>query len=331
MDATRAAPHKNDRSEMADDRRNGEAARRDWAATRTAMETGIPTAFHEPEGYERPWSLIDTFADSAKWQRRLRPLYRRGMRNALDIRLERIEFAFADLPEPFDGYTILHVTDPHFGSLDGIAERVVALVTGIDADACVLTGDYSGMRRAGFDHVIAPLGELVARVTVRDGFFATLGNHDSIKLVEPLERLGMRVLANQSVGIGRGGAVIHLTGLDDVHYFHTAKASAALRSAPAGFKIALVHSPEIAAEAAEAGFSFYIAGHTHGGQICLPGGRPILTNLRRGRRAHAVGRWRCGGMTGYTSRGAGVALLPLRFNSRGEITLMTLRRARPGG
>ena len=292
------------------------------------MEAGIPTAFHDTAGYEPPWSLIDAVFDTIDWERWLSRIYRRGVRNALDIRLECREFFFADLPTAFDGYRMLHITDPHFGSLDGIAESLVALVAGIEADICIFTGDYSGARRKEFDHVTTPLRDVLAGVTVSDGAFATLGNHDSVKLVEPLEQLGIRILVNESVAIERGSAVIHLTGLDDVHYFYTPKAQEALWSAPTGFKIALVHSPEIAAAAANAGFAFYLAGHTHGGQICLPGGQPILTNMRRGRRAHAVGQWRHGDMIGYTSRGAGVALLPLRFNSVGEVTLITLKRAR---
>ncbi len=134
------------------------------------------------------------------------------------------------------------------------------------------------------------------------------------------------MLVNESAILRRSDDAIVLTGLDDVHYFYTERARAALAAAPAGFRIALVHSPEAAGEAARAGFDFYLAGHTHGGQIALPGGRPLLTNLHR-HRAYAAGPWRCGAMAGYTSRGIGVSLVPVRFNTRGEVTLITLRRA----
>jgi hypothetical protein len=89
--------------------------------------------------------------------------------------------------------------------------------------------------------------------------------------------------------------------------------------------LALVHSPEFAAEAAEAGYSLYLCGHTHGGQVAPPGGRPILTPLSRNHRL-ARGLWQHGGMTGYTSRGAGVSGVPLRYYSPAEVTVVTLTR-----
>ncbi|MFQ5958604.1 MAG: metallophosphoesterase [Alphaproteobacteria bacterium] len=307
---------------------NGAAAwaRRGWATARAAMEQGSGSDFLDEARIEWLWKPLRTVVRSVDWGRLLRGIYWRGVRNALDVRLERLDFAFESLPAAFDGYTILHITDPHFDKLEETAGRIIALIEGLEADACALTGDYGDMRPGQAERVLAPLGDVVSAVTARDGVFAVLGNHDSMKLVEPFERLGVRVLVNETVGLERAGARIHVTGLDDVHYFYTDDAREALFSAPDGFRIALVHSPEIADVAAAAGVDFYLAGHTHGGQVCLPGGRPIVTNLRRNR-AFAAGLWRCGDMVGYTSAGAGVSILPVRFNTRGEVTLITLRRA----
>jgi len=83
--------------------------------------------------------------------------------------------------------------------------------------------------------------------------------------------------------------------------------------------------PEMADYADEAGYALYLCGHTHGGQICLPGGRSLITSLRRCRHA-ASGLWSQGSMTGYISRGLGVSNPPIRFNTRGEVVLITLRR-----
>jgi predicted MPP superfamily phosphohydrolase len=103
-------------------------------------------------------------------------------------------------------------------------------------------------------------------------------------------------------------------------------ADSALDTVPEGYSIALVHSPEMAVQAAERGYSLYLCGHTHGGQICLPGGRPMVKRLIRNR-SFAAGLWRCGRMSGYTNSGAGVSGPPLRYFSRGEAALVTLRRA----
>ena len=103
-------------------------------------------------------------------------------------------------------------------------------------------------------------------------------------------------------------------------------APAALADMPGGYRILLKHSPELLDEAAAANVSLYLRGHTHGGQICLPGGITIMTNIRAPRR-YASGLWRHGDMAGFTTIGAGVSVMPLRFFSEGEVAVITLRRA----
>ena len=92
------------------------------------------------------------------------------------------------------------------------------------------------------------------------------------------------------------------------------------------FSILLSHTPEIYRQAAHAGFDLLLSGHTHGGQICLPGGIPITldSNLPH---AFGAGAWKYGNMAGYTSVGAGLCIAPVRFNCPPEITLHRLRRA----
>jgi len=141
------------------------------------------------------------------------------------------------------------------------------------------------------------------------------------------ERMGIRVLGNETVCIQRDGSEIYLTGVDDVHYYYTDMALEALESSPEGFKIALVHSPEIYDLAADHGYALYLAGHTHAGQITFPNGRPIVKHLNHGQHL-AAGLWQHQGMIGYTSSGAGVSGLPVRYNTRGEISLITLRKQR---
>ena len=116
-----------------------------------------------------------------------------------------------------------------------------------------------------------------------------------------------------------------VTGTDDVHHFYTEDSERALRDSPPGFKIALVHSAELAPVAAALDFRLYLSGYTHGGQVCLPGGRPIITRMR-GYRKYASGLWKCEAMTGYTSTGVGVSSPTVRFNTRGEVVLITLRK-----
>ena len=90
----------------------------------------------------------------------------------------------------------------------------------------------------------------------------------------------------------------------------------------------LVHTPDLAEDAARLGCALYLCGHTHGGQICLPGGWPIVQHLHKETRL-GRGLWRRRQMIGYTSLGAGVAgSLPIRLFAPAEITLFRLRRAK---
>ena len=253
-------------------------------------------------------------------------LYERGIRNAHNIRLKRLDLAFQDLPPEFDGFRILQLNDLHVDFLPETLDAALELVSGERIDICVLTGDYRKRVSCPFGHILPDFERLLAQVRARGGIYAILGNHDCADMVPAFEGIGIEVLVNETRRIQRGRAQIHLTGTDDVHYYYTEAARAALEMTPEGFKIALVHSAELADVAAEAGFQLYLAGHTHGGQVCLPGGKPIITHMNSHRR-YASGLWRHGTMVGYTTTGVGVSGLPVRFNTRGEAALITLNRS----
>ncbi|MBI5163612.1 MAG: metallophosphoesterase family protein [Magnetospirillum sp.] len=293
-----------------------------WRQRRMAMEgqSGRST----PRGHRRDSLLGYVLPRSTALVMRM-PLFRNGVRNALDIALREITFPFADLPSALDGFTVLHFSDLHPSSLAGTIERAATLVAGIEVDAAVMTGDFQTFARPTPTATVAALAPLLAALRTRHGSLAVLGNHDGHDMADALEAHGIRVLLNEHAVIERGGARLVVTGTDDPVRFFTPAAVRALQHAPAGFRLALVHSPDLASVAEAAGVRLYLSGHTHGGQICLPGGRPVITFLDS-HHACAVGAWRVGTMAGYTSRGTGVGLPPLRYNSRGEVALITLRR-----
>ncbi|MDP6705939.1 MAG: metallophosphoesterase family protein [Alphaproteobacteria bacterium] len=282
---------------------------------------------HTPDGKKRHrrWSLFKILVAIFGIVLRLCRLHQRGVQNARDITLTRLDLTFDELPAEFDGFKILQLSDLHVDFLPGTTDAAARMVKGVEADLCILSGDYRRRVSGPFRQIMPPLQELVAGVSTRHGVLAVLGNHDCAEMAPALEELGVTVLVNETRSLARGDAQIHLTGTDDVHYYYTAAADAALGATPDGFKIALVHSAELADVAADAGFDLYLAGHTHGGQVCLPGGIPIITHMNR-HRGYAAGLWQRGQMLGYSSTGVGVSGLPVRFNSRGEVVLMTLRR-----
>lgn len=302
------------------------AARRAWRARRDRLvgRHGRST----PWGFRRfsMWRIIGPLLGPLGRALRLGGLYERGVRNALDIQLTELSLSFAELPPAFDGFRIVHLSDLHVDCLPGTTDRAIELLADIDADLCVLTGDYRRALFGPLDPVLPSMERLVAAVSARHGILAILGNHDSADMAEAFAGLGIRMLINETVTLSRGADALHVTGTDDIHRYYMPEAETALASAPDGFKIALVHTAEFAHVAAGHGFGLYLTGHTHGGQFCLPGGRPILTNLLR-HRSYAVGAWQHGDMLGYTTTGTGVSGLPLRFNCRGEVAVITLKRA----
>ncbi len=271
------------------------------------------------------WQLLKRLLALFGLGLRLLGLFERGRRNAIDIRLRRLELRFPGLPPAFDGFRLLQLTDLHVDALPEAMEAARRIAAEQEADLCVLTGDYRFRVSGPHAQILPGLRALRDSLRTAEGVVAVLGNHDSAAMVEDFEALGIRVLVNETMSLARAGETIHLTGTDDVHYYFTAAACEALAAAPPGFKIALIHSAELADVAAEQGFALYLAGHTHAGQVCLPGGRPILTHMSRFRR-YAAGLWRHGAMQGYTSSGVGVSALPVRFNCPGEVVLITLRR-----
>ncbi len=293
-----------------------------WRANRRAME-------HAPKG--RRWRgrvRHGLYGMAARASRVLGPtrMVRRVSARALDLDITELRLSFPDLPHAFDGYTILHLTDLHLDNIDGTAAATARRIAHVGADLCVVTGDFRDNIHTSAATVAAHFEELLQGVRVKEGVLGILGNHDSESMVEPLESLGVRMLLNETVSLRRGDDRIHITGLDDVHRFHHHQATHALRDAPDGFGIALVHSPEIVEHAA-AKHRLYLCGHTHGGQICLPGGRPVAVGLKRRHRRFSQGLWQHGEMLGYTSRGIGACVLPFRVNSRSEVVRITLRRS----
>lgn len=246
-------------------------------------------------------------------------------RNCFDYRLERNDVYLQNLPAAFDGYTILHLSDLHAEGLVDEGEGIMRIVEALPCDLAVLTGDFS-YEEAGvhYEPCLEALKPIVSSLSAQDGIFGILGNHDLLEMVPELERMGVQMLLNDAVQLQRGTANIVLAGVDDPHFYKCHDLEKALSAtAPDQFVILLSHSPEIVPEASRFGVDFFLCGHTHGGQICLPGGIAVFVNSSCNRR-YVSGSWTCGSMQGYTSRGTGFSLAAARFFCPPEITLHTL-------
>ena len=258
---------------------------------------------------------------------KLTGLYWRGKRNAERITVKTNIVQSERLPSRFDGFTILHISDTHVDMNPRAMHHLGELVAGLEYDLCVLTGDFRAKTFGDYDAALKGMARLIEHL--RQPLFGVLGNHDTIRMLPGLEAMGIRMLQNECEAIERGDQRIYLAGIDDAHYFRVDNIEKAAGDIPVGaFAILLSHTPEIYRQAAHAGFDLLLSGHTHGGQICLPGSIPITLDSALPRRLGS-GAWRHGEMAGYTSVGAGSSVVAVRFNCPPEITLHCLRRGEP--
>jgi predicted MPP superfamily phosphohydrolase len=253
---------------------------------------------------------------------RVAGLHGRGRRNARRIVVRRHEVALAHLPRAFDGFTLLQLSDLHIDAAPGFTAALIDAVQNLDYDMCVLTGDYRARTFGPHDAALAELTEL--RPHLKGPVYAVLGNHDTIRLVPPMEAMGYRFLLNENIAIERGDASIYLAGVEDAHYYRLDDFNRATEGIPEGAaSILLAHTPASYRHAAHADFDLMLSGHTHGGQICLPGGTPLLT--ARAPRRVVRGSWRHHDMIGYTASGSGTSIVDARLNCPPEVTLHMLR------
>jgi len=255
---------------------------------------------------------------------KLSGLYWRARGNAQRVTVRRNEVKFAALPESFDGYTILHISDMHVDMSEAAMQHVGELADDMSYDLCVLTGDYRAKTFGPFDAALEGVAKV--RTHLRQPLYGVLGNHDTIQMVPAMEAMGIRMLLNECEVIARGGERIYLAGIDDAHFFRVDNIEkAALQIPRDAFSILLSHTPEIYRQAAHANFNLMLCGHTHGGQLCLPGSIPIKLEAVLPRHMGA-GAWQYHDMSGYTSVGAGSSVVAVRLNCPPEITLHCLRR-----
>jgi len=250
---------------------------------------------------------------------KLTGFYWRGRKNAEKVVVRRNHVRTSQLPAVFSGFTILQLSDLHVDMSQEAMQTVANLLETITYDVCVLTGDYRGQTFGPFEKTLTGLASLAK--LIRSPVYSVLGNHDSILMVPGLEQLGIRVLLNESAVIERGDQRLHIAGIDDAHFYRVDNMEKTASRIPHDeFSVLLSHTPEIYRQAAHADFNLLLAGHTHGGQICLPGGTPITLDSVLPRRLGS-GSWQHHAMQGYTSAGAGTSIVPVRFNCAPEITL----------
>ena len=247
-------------------------------------------------------------------------------RRFLDVRVVSQDWILPALPEAFEGFRLLQLTDLHCDLDPALTAVVVDLIRASPHDAAVITGDFRNGMGGDHDACLRETRHIVE--TLAPERWGILGNHDFLEMVPELESMGLPILLNEVTEIRRNGQSIWIGGIDDPHFYQTHDLAEVRARIPSeACSILLSHSPETYNEAAGLGFHLQLSGHTHGGQICLPGGRPVVVPCRVPRR-FVVGRWSHEGMQGYTSPGTGGCGVAARWNCPPEITIHSLRRGK---
>lgn len=233
------------------------------------------------------------------------------------------------LASELDGFRIAQLSDLHAGRFvrEGDLAAVVDAVNEAQVDAHVLTGDYITHMTEDALRLSADL----ARLRSRHGGFAVFGNHDyrgrqEGRIAASFAQAGIRFLRNDGVRLEVGAASLVFTGVEDLEEGKVVdidRARALLRDGD--HEVLLCHNPRGAELLGRPGCVAVLSGHTHGGQIAIPGLRGLINVVGP---SHPGERVLHDQTTLIVSRGIGVVALPIRFRAPAEVVIVELRRKR---
>jgi predicted MPP superfamily phosphohydrolase len=232
---------------------------------------------------------------------------------------------------------VLLLTDLHIERLTRREERAARAIEVEQPDLILLGGDLLNLSYVGEPQAMAHARRFLARLAAPAGVYFVRGTRD-VDVPEVVRRIledapNIRAVENERLAVRHGGSHLELVGIPADQPFEqlVQRLESLVQRAPEGAAVVcLHHTPDLVQTAADLGVDLYLAGHTHGGQICIPLLGPIFTASRLGRR-FVRGLHRVGPRTiAYISRGLGLEGLGaprMRFLSRPELVWLELRPA----
>ena len=266
------------------------------------------------------WGLAGAAVGGGVWAHYVEPDWLEVTRHTIKI---------PHLPAAFDGFRIAQISDIHIegGDMGEQLPHICRMVNAQSADAVVVTGDYV-TTPTDADPAILQRG--LAPLEAPHGVWGIMGNHDywsgpsASHVAEMLAPTPVQILMNQTHVWEKDGARLHLAGFDDFWNGNRQFDEMAAQIPDGEAAIALGHEPDFAIQvAATRKFGLMLSGHSHGGQIALPGGIPVHVPTYANK--FPRGAYNVDGMRLYTNRGLGTVGIPMRFCSRPEISVFTLR------
>ena len=257
-------------------------------------------------------------------------------RNRFEIK--EVSLEYPDLPESFDGYRIIHISDLHarsYAKRTARLERAAQIINGLDADLIAFTGDLISLVPDEIDPIAASLSTLKAK----DGVVSVLGNHDygtyadtSGVLVDNLiakeREMGWELLLNEHKVLHRGADSIVVIGVENTSVSHFFPSNGDLAKASEGtdgaFRIVLTHDPmHWESDILGQDYALTLSGHTHAMQLSIFGWSPSSLMFK-----HSDGLYTEDSQHLYINVGLGETLFPARIGTRPEITVITLEKSK---
>ena len=251
-----------------------------------------------------------------------------GLFEAQWVQCRRLSIGVPGLPTELAGLRILHLSDPHLGSVSLNAralERAVSFGRRCRPDLVAVTGDLLARQR-GEETLHRALGAVKAA----HGSFVVLGNVDRADTRDPFSTGGVaglaphaKLLEDESVRVDINGRTVQIAGLSPESRFAP---DAGLADPESDLRILLAHFPEVVDLLPPGSFELVLSGHTHDGQICLPypGGKVRFGGVKP---PYPEGVFELPGTTLVVSRGIGTTFVPFRFFARPEASLLVLEPA----
>ena len=244
-----------------------------------------------------------------------------------DFEVVNLKVNIPDLDPAFKDYRIVHISDIHLGQWISAKrfEGVVNLVNKQKPDLVAITGDSVSYV---VNEPVLDMMRYLKNLKPQDATVAVLGNHDhwigAEEIRKVMDESRIIELENDVYTIERGDAMLHIAGVDSIT-LEKHDLDAVLRKLPeSGPAILLAHEPDFADVSAATGrFSLQLSGHSHGGQMIIPGlGTPFRGSQFR---KYPLGEYKVGNMVQYTNRGLGTNIFWIRINCPPEITILTLQ------
>jgi predicted MPP superfamily phosphohydrolase len=220
-----------------------------------------------------------------------------------------------------DRFRIVQISDLHCDDKPRNEDRAVQIISELKPDVIVATGDYRNRFSAK-----PRLQAMLRRIEAPLGKFAIKGNFEVGRWSDPalLENTGFQWLDRDTVTVSKGGDVIRISGLS----LDLSKECGSILQAVRGdrFHVFLFHTPDLIEDIRGLGVDLYLCGHTHGGQVALPGYGALVTLSKFGKR-YESGKYEVDGTMLYVNRGLGLERMPapqVRFCARPEIAVFDI-------